>query len=396
MGKTFILQNVERMHGLDVLRGMVIFLMIFCNYGFAGSPAWLRHHTPYDADGITLVDMIFPAFLFCMGASIPAAYRKYAAQPWIFFKHVWLRGAALVAMGLLCVNTPGTRLGIPGVWWQTAVSGAILLTWHRAVPGDGGRAGWRLVSRILRWTGIGFLLVYAVIFRSPENTGWAISWWGILGIIGWSYLVAALAYMIFRKTPELLFFLPLLLLGIYIAGRCGRFEHWGWLANRHTIVGSHPAIAVMGTALGGYGALFRERPGVLLRHFLGFIGLAAAAGWCFSVLWGVNKNDSTPAWCLYAAAATAAGWLATGILCDTLNFHPRVVGWLERLGQAALTAYILHIFLEQLVIAAGWRSAFLQPGVWWPAAGAAVTLTACWLCCAWTVELQKRRITLKI
>ncbi|MDB6040342.1 MAG: hypothetical protein JWM99_4183, partial [Verrucomicrobiales bacterium] len=57
---------ITRIVSVDALRGFVMFTMIFVN-DLAGAPkaivpAWMRHF--HGKDGITFVDLVFPAFLF--------------------------------------------------------------------------------------------------------------------------------------------------------------------------------------------------------------------------------------------------------------------------------------------------------------------------------------------
>ena len=76
----------KRITSIDILRGIAIIGMIFCaNIGFnSGLPAWMFHaQTPpptyaFDpaAAGLTWVDLVFPFFLFSMGAAFPLAMRK--------------------------------------------------------------------------------------------------------------------------------------------------------------------------------------------------------------------------------------------------------------------------------------------------------------------------------
>lgn len=76
----------KRIITIDILRGITIFAMILCaNIGYNSDlPAWMFHgQTPPptyafnpDVAGITWVDLVFPFFLFTMGAAFPLAMRK--------------------------------------------------------------------------------------------------------------------------------------------------------------------------------------------------------------------------------------------------------------------------------------------------------------------------------
>jgi predicted acyltransferase len=78
--------KTNRIATIDMLRGIAIVGMILCaNIGFnSGLPAWMFHaQTPPptyafnpDVPGITWVDLVFPFFLFSMGAAFPLAMRK--------------------------------------------------------------------------------------------------------------------------------------------------------------------------------------------------------------------------------------------------------------------------------------------------------------------------------
>ena len=62
-----------RVTSIDALRGLVMFTMIFVN-DLAGVshqvvPWWMRHFKA-DGNGMTFVDLVFPAFLFIVGMSI--------------------------------------------------------------------------------------------------------------------------------------------------------------------------------------------------------------------------------------------------------------------------------------------------------------------------------------
>lgn len=77
--------HMNRSNGLDALRGFAILAMVLSSsIAFGILPAWMYHaQTPppshqFDPSlpGLTWVDLVFPFFLFSMGAAIPLALRK--------------------------------------------------------------------------------------------------------------------------------------------------------------------------------------------------------------------------------------------------------------------------------------------------------------------------------
>ena len=65
-----------RVASVDALRGLTILLMIFVNDLGRAAPSWMHHIQPPNADGMTLADVVFPAFLFIVGVSIPLAFER--------------------------------------------------------------------------------------------------------------------------------------------------------------------------------------------------------------------------------------------------------------------------------------------------------------------------------
>ena len=60
-----------------MFRGLTIFLMVFVNdlAGVVDIPQWMKH-MPAEADAMTFVNVVFPAFLFIVGMAIPFLYRN--------------------------------------------------------------------------------------------------------------------------------------------------------------------------------------------------------------------------------------------------------------------------------------------------------------------------------
>ena len=106
----------KRIITIDILRGITIFAMILCaNIYFPNLPAWMFHgQTPppdfgFDPNvkGITWVDLVFPFFLFTMGAAFPLAMRKRlesGTSRWAVVGSLVKRWLILTAFAILLGN----------------------------------------------------------------------------------------------------------------------------------------------------------------------------------------------------------------------------------------------------------------------------------------------------
>jgi hypothetical protein len=97
----------RRIDSVDALRGLTILLMVFVNDLGPAAPAWMHHIQPPNADGMTLADIVFPAFLFLVGVSIPLAFERAQAagkSKLTQLVHVLTRTAGLLLMGVIELN----------------------------------------------------------------------------------------------------------------------------------------------------------------------------------------------------------------------------------------------------------------------------------------------------
>src|SRR4051812_11453562 len=126
---------IPRVPSVDALRALVMFTMLFVNdvAGVRGIPAWMKHHHPEDSSGMTFVDLVFPAFLFLVGMSIPLALHgrlSRSVPTWRIISHILTRGLALLLIGVFMVNMEsiGTKqMNWPRTLWQPLVFAAITL-----------------------------------------------------------------------------------------------------------------------------------------------------------------------------------------------------------------------------------------------------------------------------
>jgi heparan-alpha-glucosaminide N-acetyltransferase len=213
---------------IDIFRGLTMAVMIFVNdlANVKGLP-WWNYHMPENANGMTYVDMVFPAFLFILGMAVPLAVEqrlKKGASIGQLWWHVVLRTVSLLVLGLILANAwKGDRhlmrLG-PNAWTLIALIGAVLF-W--SVYGRSEQ--YRLLFRILKFSGLALMVaMFAIFRRTTENghTAWIdISYWEILGLIGWTYLAVSILYIPTRRWrwASLAWFIALLLLNVLTSAK---------------------------------------------------------------------------------------------------------------------------------------------------------------------------------
>src|SRR5580765_358859 len=127
----------QRILSVDAFRGITILAMIFVNElaGMRDIPSWMKH-MPADADAMSFVDVVFPAFLFIVGMSIPFAINKRLAKGDGFFKlqeHILFRTLGLLVLGFFLVNAEGgydeSAMGMRIELWSLLFFVAVILIW---------------------------------------------------------------------------------------------------------------------------------------------------------------------------------------------------------------------------------------------------------------------------
>ena len=214
----------QRNVAVDIFRALTMFTMVFVNDLGRTVPQWLRH-SQRGEDFIGLADYVLPIFLFVVGMSIPFAiehrYNKGASGE-STIGHILMRTLALLLMGAFITNTENsssTRVAPDviysiGVYWILMVTGFILI-WNQYPKTD--KLSIKRLYTVLKFAGMGILLFLAVTFKDV-NGNIFVARWGILGNIGWTYLVCALVYVYTRNRlnyliPVWLVFIVICILG---------------------------------------------------------------------------------------------------------------------------------------------------------------------------------------
>lgn len=187
------------------MRGLTILLMLFVNDLYMpGVPEWLGHRAA-DYDGMGLAEWLFAGLLFIVGMAIPYSIGKRISSgesTYTIIRHIIIRSVSLLIIGVLILNSGRVNAEFTGMsenLWAILMYIGVFLIWNTYKENDNNF----FTIAGLRFGGIALLVFLVYKFRSGEfeNNGSLITgWWGILGQIGWGYLVSALIYFAVRDN----------------------------------------------------------------------------------------------------------------------------------------------------------------------------------------------------
>jgi hypothetical protein len=127
------------------------------------------------------------------------------------WKHILIRTISLLIIGVLMSNSRNVNAEFTGMsksLWSFIMYSGVFLIWNKYKITD---KNLYLING-LRLLGALMIVVMVFIFRKGETAGFSFNSWGILGTIGWGYLMASIVYMVsrdnlFKTVVALLFFL---------------------------------------------------------------------------------------------------------------------------------------------------------------------------------------------
>jgi heparan-alpha-glucosaminide N-acetyltransferase len=337
----------NRIASIDVFRGLTILLMIFVNdvAGVVNIPGWLKH-APEGSLGMTFVDVVFPAFLFIVGLSIPfaLAQRQKKHPERSVWLHIMIRTAGLIVLGLLMLN--GSHVSsMNSSWWNVLMYLGAILFWT-AWPSEEKN---KLIFQIIKYLGLAILVSLLIVYRRHGQNGetWIITgWWGILGEIGMAYLCTAILYLLFKNKPIILYLIPALSILLYITDRTGQFDFLGQIKTIFYIgshFGTHVLITISGLICGKWLFDLRKNNNKdLLKNMAIFALALALTGYLTYGLYGIDKIAATPSWALYSTVICILLFMLIYWLMDMRGYRG-IYNFFKPVASNPLLAYLLHV-----------------------------------------------------
>ena len=400
----------KRNQAIDILRALTMTLMVFVNDLWnVAYPKWMGH-AGMTEDYFGLSDVVFPCFLFVVGMSIPYALESSFSKGKSGQQvagHILSRTLALLIMGVFLVNTEGgisPEVGISSPVYKLLLVISFILIWNTYPKTQSSRKA--LIYKGLKWLGIALLILLGIIFLDKGGNMLRPKWWGILGIIGWTYLVCAFIYYFVRDRLNILIpiwgffvlwcmlrcnFIPL---GHPILNLPADHALYAFAGAIHIDTGAHCALTMGGVILSvadvkSRGWSGRSRGLAAAGATIGFILLGLVS----NQFWIVNKIQATIPWVFYSIAAAVGMY---GLISWAVQYgKERWFNIIKAAGTATLTCYMVpylwHCTLNILGLSTT-RPEWCNSGIL-----GILTCIGFALLCVWTTHLLgKVNIKLKV
>lgn len=394
------INSSNRIASIDIFRALTMVVMIFVNdlWSLKEIPEWLGH-MPAKYDGMGLADVVFPVFLFIVGLSVPHAIKarmKKGEPNRQIAGHVLLRALALLVMGVFIVNFENINarlMPISRQIWEILMIIGFFLIWNIYPKNrffEKFRPYWFQIA------GIFLLIVLAIIYKggTVENPAWMKRhWWGILGLIGWAYLVSATIYII--SNGKLIWILVgwLFLMLLNLNEAKPFFE--GAPKFRIIVGASYHALVMSGVLA----TVIYERLKKINRNHYTIAGVLLASGVILTIYGfairpygGISKIYATPSWTAICAGISFAVFGILYIIADKYKYT-RWASFIAPAGRSTLTCYLVPYVVYPIMVIVGFKlPAYLTTG----SVGLLKSILFALLIVGITALLEKIHVRLKI
>ena len=346
----------KRILSVDIFRSITMLLMIFVNdfWTLHGVPHWLEH-TAANEDGMGFSDTIFPAFLFIVGLSIPIAIGSRMARgdsKYSILLHIFRRALALVLMGFFMVNQENFNQQVSQslrMFWDILMIISFFLIWNNY---ENKKIFGKVPVWVLQVSGIAILIVLALLYKggTPDNPQWMRpQWWGILGLIGWAYLVCASIYLFSKNRIGIITICWVILIVFNLLE--GIPDKPPMLRFRLIVSASNYMLVMGGVLVTMIYLQIRKKESFAPFGFilLMMAALCIAYGFAVRPFGGISKIMATPSWTSICAGISMIVFLIIFIIADILHYS-RWASFIMPAGQSTLTCYLLPGLLYPLLI----------------------------------------------
>ncbi|HAH24492.1 MAG TPA: DUF5009 domain-containing protein, partial [Prolixibacteraceae bacterium] len=216
------------------------------------------------------------------------------------FLHILLRTASLLLIGVLMLNHERLNPALSGInreLYAILMYVSIFLIWNK-YP-ENSRLNKLFVG--LKILGVLSLVALVLIFEAgePGHVTWLeTGWWGILGLIGWGYLVAATAHLFIgsKVLPTIALWLSFIAINILSQSGMLGFLHFLNPVLGVIIDGNVPMIVLAGLVCSLVLKQGKFNPGktIVILASMGILSLAS--GFFLRNWFIISKIQGTPSW----------------------------------------------------------------------------------------------------
>ncbi|MBS0216419.1 MAG: DUF1624 domain-containing protein [Proteobacteria bacterium] len=352
----------QRFASVDALRGLTVAAMLLVN----DPGTWDHVYAPLEHaewNGCTLTDLVFPFFLFVMGASVALAILprlQQGAAPNVLRNAALWRAVRIIALGL--------AINALAAWWLPGRE----MRW----PG------------VLQRIGVCFAVVSLFAIYTPKRVWWI----AIVALLG-GYALLLMSGGTLAKWDNIVDHVDGAVFGRYV------WDHNAATGQVHDPEGLLATLPSIASSLIGLcaGVWLRERRTQTLL-IAGVIALAL--GWLWSQWIPFNKNLWTPPFVLWTAGWAMLALLACHKLVDVRGWPP--IG--RRFGVNAIAAYAGSELMQVTLPALRWQdpiynhafASWIAPwgGDKFASLAYAIVFVALWWAIMWWMD--RRKIYLKI
>ena len=301
----------NRIYSLDVLRGLALAAMLLVN----NPGSWSRVFAPLlhaDWHGLTPTDLVFPFFLFVVGAAMAYSLRTQITQagmPWV---SVLKRGFLLIGIGVLL----------------------------QAIPFDQSLENWRILG-VLQRIGICFIAVAIIIYAVPENA--------LVYVCGAVLLFYWFIMINFSDDPYSLTENVIRHVDIAVLGANHMWQGKGIPFDPEGLLSTLPSCI---TVLSGYIIALKLKHLSSTNQRLKFLMLAGTVLLALGLLWSfwhpINKSLWTGSFVLVTSAIACYCLAVISLLWDKLNIKIGLEA-LRVYGSNSIFIYVSAWFLAALL-----------------------------------------------